>query len=245
VTPAWALIHGFTGTPRNWDPVIEHLPPGTVTSVPSLLGHSPKTQDCNVSTFEQEVDRLALDLSQAGRRLCICGYSLGGRLALGLLVRHPYLFDRGVLVSAHPGLTSDVAREQRARSDAEWCALLEGQGIEAFVDLWQRLPLFASQEALPAAARARQREERLSHDARGLSLSLRATGLARMPAYLDALGSVRVPITLIAGEHDLKFRDLAGLMHQRLPSSRVVVVENAGHNVVLEAPAALAKELAS
>ena len=61
-----------------------------------------------------------------------------------------------------------------------------------------------------------------------------------MPCYAERLQSVAHPVRLVVGELDAKFRALGDDMARCLPQARLDVVPSAGHNVVLERPAALA-----
>lgn len=142
MTPSLLLLHGFTGSPESWAPVIRLLPAGTRVVAPALAGHAGALGD-DAPDFEREVDRLA-GFVPAGP-VHVAGYSLGARLALGLLVRHGSLFGGATLVGVHPGLPTEAERAARRREDAELERLLIEQGVEAFVDEWERRPLFATQ----------------------------------------------------------------------------------------------------
>jgi 2-succinyl-6-hydroxy-2,4-cyclohexadiene-1-carboxylate synthase len=168
------------------------------------------------------------------------GYSLGARLALGLLVRHPDLFTSATLIGVNPGLVDPDARAARAARDEEWARLLETEGLDSFVAAWEALPLFSTQGRLPERVLKRQRRIREGHDPAGLARSLRVVGLGAMPDYGPELDRLELPIRLVVGERDTKFRALAGAMAERLPRSRTIVVPDAGHNVVLEDPIATA-----
>ncbi|MFW6051623.1 MAG: alpha/beta fold hydrolase [Myxococcota bacterium] len=235
------LLHGFTGAPRSWDPVVRALPGGARVVRPPLLGHG-AADDASVTCFDDEVDRLAAHLHGEGvRDALLVGYSLGGRLALGLLARHPDRFARAVILGAHPGLTDPDARVERVARDERWAHMLEREGIGAFVDAWERLPLFATQARLPAAVRQGQRAIRMAHDPRGLARALRVVGLGRMPVLWDRLARVRVPARLVAGSLDAKFGALADRLAEAWGGpAEVARIEGAGHNVVLERPADVA-----
>jgi 2-succinyl-6-hydroxy-2,4-cyclohexadiene-1-carboxylate synthase len=236
MTATVALLHGFTGSPNSLHDIARALAAGGDTVLaPALVGHA-GMDDPRVDSFETEVDRLADELHLSGPGIHLVGYSLGGRLAIGLLCRHPELFAGATLISAQPGLPSDAERAERRRADERWCEMLEQQGIAAFVRAWEALPLFATQTSLPADVQEAQRAERLSQTPAGLARSLRLSGLGNMPSYWDDLPRVTIPTSLVVGEKDPKFVAIAERMQERLPRATLTVVADAGHNVVLEKP---------
>jgi len=70
--------------------------------------------------------------------------------------------------------------------------------------------------------------------------SLEVLGLADMPSYRASVAAIDVPITLMTGALDPKFSEIARALAEENAHVDNVVVEGAGHNVVLEAPAAVA-----
>lgn len=248
----WVLLHGFAGAPSSWDDVLAELRPAIPPIVPWLCGHSGErpitTAACGSGVdFTAEVARLgelvAVVPRNLGERCIVVGYSLGGRLALGLSLERPELFDAAVLVSTHPGLESERERSERCSTDERWALLLEQRGVEPFVAAWEAQPVFAGQERLASPVLERQRRVRLAHDPRALAGAMRALSLGRMPCYSDRLSSARLPMTWLAGERDLKFRALAEAAAPRSSRSRVEIVSGCGHNLPLEAPRELAASL--
>ena len=233
------LLHGFTGSPASWDAVARSLRDADALR-PPLLGHG-ATETAEVRTFDDEVTRLAATLP--AEPVHLAGYSLGARLALALAIRYPARVARLTLVSGQPGLQSERERHERRQADARWCALLETRGLAAFVDAWQEQPLFATQARLEPQLTAERRAQRLRHDPRGLVRSLRTTGLAEMPNFRPELGAVSVPVTVLAGELDSKFVALGRELSAAFPRARLALAPNAGHDLLLEAPDLVAREL--
>lgn len=239
------LIHGFTGSPASFADLRRRLlarQAGLRLFSPPLLGHgAPAT---GVLRFEQEVDRLAAAIVQAsftGSHLC--GYSLGARVALGLLARHAHRFSSATLIGVHPGLGSAAERAARVGSDERWCSLLRERGVEAFLAAWEAQPIFATQRELPGSLASEQRRIRSAHGADGLIRSLRVLGLGQMPDYRGALRSVPLRVRLVVGALDAKFATLAREIGAASPSVELDRVAGVGHNVLLEAPEHVASTL--
>ncbi len=242
--PTLALFHGFAGAPAAWDEVVGALGEAFSTVAPWLPGHDGFPGWFGGASFAEAVDALATALpALAPPPWHLVGYSLGGRLALALAACYQELVASAVLIGAHAGLSSTEARQERRRADGHWVRCLREEGLEAFVEKWEAQALFASQRRLPPARRAAQRAWRQRLSAEGLALCLARLGLAEMPDLWPALPTVRVPVLLVVGEEDSKFLTLAHAMAARLPAGRVEVVPGVGHNVVLEAPEALASLL--
>ena len=221
------LLHGFTQTGASWDGVIRALE-GRFRALAPDLGVGP---------WEAELDRLD---ALAPGACVLAGYSMGGRLALGFALRRPERVRRLVLVSASPGLADAGERAARRAADEALAARIEAIGAEAFAREWAAQPLFAGQ---PDAVAALAHEDRLRRSAASLAGQLRGLGTGVMPPLWDRLGELSMPVTLVSGERDPKFRAIAERMVARLPAASLVAVPGAGHAVGLEAPGAVAAAL--
>lgn len=232
------LLHGFTGLAEDWCACWPGTEPALAIDLP---GHGGSVAP--EGAFDDALRRLLVALPVSIDR--VVGYSLGGRLALGLLRLAPKRFDQAVILSAHPGLMDTEARAARRVADQRWIRLLEQQGLTAFVDAWERLPLFATQAGLQPEVLAQQRRRRLSQCARALAASLRAHGLAEMPAMREAI--IRYPGELywMAGAEDQRFSALAREVVSWRPATELHLVPGVGHNLLLEAPAQLHALLSS
>jgi 2-succinyl-6-hydroxy-2,4-cyclohexadiene-1-carboxylate synthase len=230
--PARLLLHGFTGTGADWACWPADAPAALAPDLPGHGGSPEPTGD-----FTAQIERLLAALPEGVEHLV--GYSLGGRIALALLATAPERFRAATIVSAHLGLFNAAQRQGRRHLDARWIALLRQQGIDAFVDAWERQPLFASQSALPAHLLARQRRRRLAQRPSGLAASLACFGLAEMPDTWGALTRWSGRLTWLAGALDSKFVAIAERVARERPETTVRIVPDAGHDLLLEAPKAV------
>lgn len=241
--PSVVLLHGFLGAPQSFDAVVERMRPRRSLAL-ALVGHGADAE--HVATFEEETARIAACITAQfpGERVHLCGYSLGGRVALTLAAAQPSWLARLTLIGAQPGLEGDAERTARARSDEDWAEHLERDGVATFLEKWEAQPLFATQRTLPREVLDRQRRERLGHDPRELARALRILGLAQMPNLWPQLGRIAQPVDLVVGARDTKFVEIARRMLAALPRGALHAIDDVGHNVVLEAPTALARVLA-
>ena len=237
--PPLLLLHGFTGSGDTWAPLSAALGGRYATIAVDLAGHGRSSAPDDPARYA--LDRAADDLARVldaidVQRAATLGYSMGGRTALHFALRHPERVEALVLESSSPGIARDAERAERLRADAELAAFLEREGIAAFVERWEALPLWSSQAALPDSVRAALRAERLRNNPRGLANSLRGAGAAAAPSVLDRLAAITAPTLLIAGELDEKYVALGREMQEALPRARLLVVPHAGHAVHLEQP---------
>ncbi|MCA9580510.1 MAG: alpha/beta fold hydrolase [Myxococcales bacterium] len=234
------LLHGFTGRPMAWDAVLAQGPLGDGSVVrPELLGHGPVPPP-SAGSFLAEVDRLGEELRTQGvRDALIVGYSMGARVALGLLLRHGDLFSSAVLIGVHPGIADTATRAARRAEDLALADRIEGLGVEAFVHEWEGKDLFSTQGHLPTEVIEGQRSLRLSHLPEGLATAVRVLGLGAMPDLTEAFDTFPGSVRLVVGSEDAKFRCIAEGILRAYPRVSLNVVEGAGHNVPLEKPKAL------
>jgi 2-succinyl-6-hydroxy-2,4-cyclohexadiene-1-carboxylate synthase len=229
---SWLMLHGFTGSPADFSTLAamgSPQPPGQVLA-PVLGGH---LDEPATGSFDEEVERLAA-LAPGATKLF--GYSLGGRLALGLVARYPHRFERAVVVSAHPGLRGESQRALRRARDQRWIRLLRERGIGAFATAWERQALWRTQRALPEWIQADRHRARCLHHAEGLARSLESVGLGHMPDLRPQLARSTCSVDFLAGSEDRKFLALAAELQRLMPTGGLGVAEYAGHDLVLERP---------
>jgi 2-succinyl-6-hydroxy-2,4-cyclohexadiene-1-carboxylate synthase len=232
------LLHGFPGSSATWAPHVAAWPARAIAV--DLAGHGQTAAPADPTCYRMEAtvaDLVAL-LDQLGvERAHVFGYSMGGRVALHLAAAHPERVATLILESASPGLATQTEREARVAADTALAASIERDGISAFVDRWEALPLWASQARLPDEVRAGLRAQRLNNRAVGLANSLRGLGTGAQAPLHDRLADLPMPALVIAGRLDAKFAAIARAMAAALPQGRLALVPEAGHAVHLEQPA--------
>lgn len=231
------LLHGFTGSSTNWRGLMGQLAADYRVVAVDILGHGQTAVSPNPHRYT--MPHVAADLAALLQTLnatpChLLGYSMGGRLALYFAVHYPQLLRSLILESSSPGLATAAERESRTASDNALADRIERDGIEAFVDYWENIGLFASQKRLETAVRVRLRQQRLQNSPLGLAHSLRGMGTGQQPSLWGKLGQLTLPTLLIAGELDSKYVAIGRQMAAQIPNAQLALVPDAGHTVHLE-----------
>jgi 2-succinyl-6-hydroxy-2,4-cyclohexadiene-1-carboxylate synthase len=235
--PTVLFLHGFMGSGADWATVISELDERFYCVAPDLPGHgrslglTPQayTIDGSTKMLRELLDGLGIS------RAALAGYSMGGRLALYLGLRHPGECSGLFLESASPGIEDAAERELRREADEERARRLESDDFGGFLADWYRQPLFASLARHGGLVRETI-ETRLRNDPGELARSLRGMGAGSQPSLWGELAALQVPALAVAGELDEKFVGISVRMASLSPRIRAAVVPGAGHNVSLEGP---------
>lgn len=255
--PPLLMLHGFLGTGEDWRGIAERLATNFYVIAPDIPGHG-STQATNTNADNTNADLLMLPLSMERvayamlgaldtlgiERAYLCGYSMGGRLALYLTLRFPERFRAALILSATAGLRTEEERRIRQDSDEKLAQRLETETFEQFLTFWYNQPLFASLRehfSLKELVQKRQGTKRQGTHSRNAALSLRGMGTGTQPPLWDELSHNHVPITFATGALDKKFTALAEELHARTPSSALEIIPNAGHALHLESAEAVVR----
>jgi len=233
------ILHGFTGSCASIEVIAHGLRDRHRTLRIDFVGHgsSDAPSESELYTFDACVEQTAEVLAQLAKPPAhVIGYSMGGRVALGLCVARPELVKSATLIGARAGIDDAAERAQRVRDDEALADSIERDGVPAFVDRWMALPLFASQERLGTERLARAREQRLANRAQGLANSLRGMGAGAQPQLRARLPEIDAPLCLVVGDEDERFTRIAHSLAGELQHARVSTIPCAGHAAHLENP---------
>lgn len=243
VVSSLVLLHGFWGDGQSFGSVCQQLgaDPRRII-VPPISGHGRAMP--RGWSFQEEAARLAAEVrAQVPGDYVLCGYSMGARLALGVAILDWRSIRRLVLLSGRRGLQPGPEREQRRLMDERWARRLESEPLPSVLDDWERQPVLAPRSGVSPLALELRRKRRLEHRGPELASALRCLGLACMPSYAESVSALGCPVTLMAGELDIKFRALGEVLAAEIPGAELVVVHGSGHDLPLEAPRVVAQTL--
>ena len=244
--PAVVLLHGFTGDASTMALLAERLADDHLVVTPDLIGHGGSTGPDESHTVDAMATQVLAVLAALGvpAPYDVVGYSMGGRVALTMACRFPEQVASLSLIGASAGLATPEERAERAAADEDLAASILADGLESFVDRWMANPLFSTQTRLGDAFLADARAQRLRSRPEGLVRSLRGAGTGSMQPLHDQLHRCAMPVALVVGADDPKFRDIAEDLALALPDASITTVADAGHAAHLEQPDAVATAIA-
>jgi pimeloyl-[acyl-carrier protein] methyl ester esterase len=230
--PTLVCLHGWGLHGGIWAETAAALPRNLSVFTPDLPGYGSVAR-VSPYTAETLADALAAKLPTGA---AVCGWSMGGMLALALAARHPDKVSRLVLVATNPAF---VSRPDWSHGLAP--EVLAGFAQALGADYKATLLRFLSLQAR-GGDQARAVIERL----RG-SVFLRgepaaetlAAGLdlLREVDLRDAVGQVRCPVLVVHGAYDMLCPPQAGhWLAERLPNARLALHARAAHAPFLSHP---------
>ncbi len=222
----WVLLHGLGATAATYLPLLPQLQPDCDLLLPELstLGGTRGPQPALAIPEATRVLAELIERRFPGRRVTVCGISLGGWIAVRLALARPDLVERLLLVVPGGYREQDWERigqmvrvETYRDSAAIWQALFARPPL--MLRLGRPLLFLAYRSSAVRAALATLREE---------------------DAFGDGeLANLKMPVGLIWGAEDRLFLRSAGeQMARAIPHARFQAIDRAGHGVQWERPRA-------
>lgn len=214
-------LHGFLGTPRDWNSLREDLPcPLHTVSIseiaPPTAGLIPWAQ-----AFNRQVAQ-----SQTTQNILL-GYSLGGRLAMHALIAQPSLWAGAIIVSAHPGIINIEERRQRLLQDRIWAQRFLDEPWDALMSAWNKQDVFKGRGML-------ERKE-ADFSRRKLAGMLEGWSLGSQQDLRSALLQMPIPTLWIAGQDDHNYVGIVNAMSKGNSRFEAWIAPHAAHRVPWEA----------
>ena len=226
--PPLVFLHGAGGNRLHWPPGIRRLE-GVHTYALDLPGHgrSPSAGEATIEDFARRV--AAWRGARGVARPVLVGHSMGSAIALTVALGEPQSLAGLILIGAGPRLrVNPVLLEQTA-------------GVETFAAAVEQILQwsFAPQASPRLVALARR--SMLEAGPEVLHRDLQACDAFDLG---DRLAEVQAPTLIIVGSQDrMTPPRLSEDLHERISSSRLQTVEDAGHMVMLERPEVVARML--
>jgi pimeloyl-ACP methyl ester carboxylesterase len=181
---------------------------GKSTASPVSVTYSVLVED-----LKQLLDHLSLE------KVCLCGYSTGGGLALEAMLTYPEKFIGAVLVSATPEVR-DLWLKVRLASAVQLASAAWTSRLLALAIAWGNADGIVTFRNLLRDSSTGTRENMEQY----FRASLRYRGLSRVSA-------IPQPVLLLYGSRDKSFQKYAHMLEERLPQSELVFLPEAKHQI--------------
>lgn len=217
-------IHGFLGTAKDWDCLpFDMLNNVTLSTIDLFNRNEPLL---TFSDWAEETFNLHLKDQQP---VTLLGYSLGGRLALHLLLKYPEFFHAAVIVSTNPGLSHESEKTKRLNKDAEWARVFQEEQWNLAMEKWNSQSVFLSDDVMC------ERQEN-NYNRMRLIEALSCWSLGKQGNLKPLIEELNIPILWISGEKDIKFKEIACNMQLKHSKSQVWIAEETGHRLPWQQP---------
>jgi len=233
------FLHGFTGSAKDWNDVAQKINKRFNKLALDIVGHGKSSSPSSVNhyTLESLVNQIEHVLNKLQlKEIILCGYSMGGRVALNFSIEKPELVKGLLLESASAGFKNEKEKNARKESDDELAAFIEQNSLEDFAARWLDQELFGTLRRFSIDKQKRLKDERTKNSKIGLANSLRGSGTGVMPYLGSELSKLKIPVLLITGGLDEKFTRINQSLKKMIRSSKHKIISTAGHNTHLEEP---------
>jgi pimeloyl-ACP methyl ester carboxylesterase len=227
------FVHGHPFNRSMWRPQLETFSDNGWRGVaPDLRGYGESTVIPGMTTLDVFAADQARLLDHLGvEEAVVVGLSMGGQIAMDFYRQFPQ--RTRALVLADTFAEGESPEGKKRRNDI--ADRLQREGVAAYAD--EELPKMVSASTIGKRPNVAEHVLGMMRDspAEGAAAALR--GRAERPDYVKLLGNVAVPVLVVVGRDDTYTPvAVAEAMHERLPHSTLVVVEDTGHMPNLERP---------
>jgi pimeloyl-ACP methyl ester carboxylesterase len=247
--PPLLLLHGLSGTWRNWRPVLALLEPHHDVLAPTLPGHhgGPLPAAGLRLTLDALADAIEHHLDDAGIESAhIAGNSLGGWLALELARRGR---ARSVTALSPGGAWRDAADLRRLRftlrAGHAALTLVSPRADRMLARPRLRRLVLRTFVVRPDAVDRRLIAEAIEDAAGCLVFRDLLDTLARQGPFTASVNEIDCPIVIASGEHDrlLPFDRHIRPLLKALPNARFVPLDGVGHVPMFDEPQLTARTI--
>ncbi|MFY3740547.1 MAG: pimeloyl-ACP methyl ester carboxylesterase [Candidatus Nitrosomirales archaeon] len=235
------LIHGFPFSSDMWKRQTQMLQEKNNFRIITydLRGHGKSDVGDGQYTLELFVDDLIalLDYLKIDKAV-ICGFSLGGYIVLRAVERNPERFNGLVLCDTMSTSDSNEARLRRAAS----IKLIKKEGVKPFAEGFLKAVFAPQSFGTRPDLIDEARKMILSNSPIGICGTLLA--MAGRTDTSEGLANINVPTLILVGKYDaLTPPAAANNMHDKIPNSKLHILNDAAHMSNMENPSEFNKLL--
>ena len=210
-------LHGFLGSPKDF----------------SILGlnniYAPYIFNTQITTLKNWCHRFAKNINKPS---IIMGYSMGGRLALNMLVYYPDKFKAAIIIAAHPGISNFDLAYTRTQEDFIKARWFSDYSFEDALNKWHSLEVLKDSP----------KPTRFKNDfcSNTLSLALKRFSLGRQDYLPPLINNLDIPILWLYPQKEAANSKDINLKHSL---SRLINIGDYPHRLLHCASRMLKKEI--
>ena len=245
------LIHGFSDRKEHWraqvDELAEHFKIIRFDNRGAGKSDRPDetyTMDVYADDINGLLDHLNVDITN------IIGHSLGGMIVQNFVLKYPERVNKVVLINTIPGITPpgvppdqgiEMYRKNaiaglEARKESPINAFLAGAKPSYSRNFWKQMKEDTKKKFHGIWSVEDLLEEKTKYGPTAADYNHQAEALKTHNVY-ERLHEIKNEVLVLAADKDKTCPKLiCEKMHELLPNSKFIVIENAGHQSVLEYP---------
>jgi 3-oxoadipate enol-lactonase len=204
-----------------------------------LRGHGQSGVGDGQYTIELFVDDLIalLDYLKITKTV-VCGFSMGGYVALRAIERNPERFSALILCDTTSSADSNETKVKRATS----IKIIKKDGVKPFAEGFLKAVFSEQSFSIKQNAVEEARKMILSTSMMGICGAMLA--MAARTDTTESLSKISVPTLVLVGEHDTITPPAAAkTMHDRIQNSKMHIIGNAAHMSGMENPTEFNKHI--
>jgi len=231
-SPTIIFIHGFPLNKLMWEKQIEILKENYRVIVYDIRGHG--NTDVGNNNFSIELfvsDLLSLMDTLKIDKTILCGFSMGGYIALNAIENYPERFNALLLCDTNCAADMSEAKEKRMKT----IEIIKEKGLEQYAEeslkkLFAPISFSKHKEEIAIV-----REMIMKTSKQSLYKTMHA--LAERTETCTKLHKLKVPVLIMVGKEDeITPPDIALLMHEKIKGSIIHIIDHAGHLSNMENP---------
>jgi 3-oxoadipate enol-lactonase len=230
--PTIIFVHGFPLNKWMWIKQVEALEKNYRVITYDIRGHgSSELGDVDFSIDLFTEDLLCLMDALKINKAALCGFSMGGYIALNAIINHPHRFSALILCDTSCFSDTPEARENRMKTIGS----IRESGLERYADMSIN-KLFAPNSLVTRKEEVAAVKTMIMNTSEQ-SIAKTLVALATRNETCTKLSEINVPVLIMVGDQDIVTPpENAQFIHNNINGSLLVILEKAGHLSNLENP---------
>ncbi len=225
--------HGLSGSARNWRGQVSVFKSRYKVVSYDLRGHARSNAPLDEACYTAEAlvgDVLRVMEHSKAEKPILCGLSLGAAVSLQAALRHPDKF-KGLVLASYP--SSKMVPNSIRKIAKQFAQSIREEGLDRAGEKY----VWGSESGLTENDAKFVRMGFLEHQGHGIAniLSAFLEPLPEIEEFTAQLKLLNLPTLVIAGSKDIPCIMTAQVLTRYLPNVEIVIIQDAGHLVNIEA----------